>query len=334
MVLGRQLLRWAGRRHNKAEAHAGGSEGHVVGCPGLRGWGQHVRCGDQRKRVVLGRDLPGQPGDGTTKDRLTPVPVHGISEVAATDNGLEHSCALLRGGTVWCRGDDTYGEFGNGTTKRRYVLGPVSGLSLVSAIFNRHGRQLRLARRRDLMCWGAGNPLAAARARTSSCPLEAESRGYRRPRPRRRPPVPSRQRRRTRPLVRRPRPRRPARSGARPPRQQRGQPPTRPWMRRLYGHASRVRAAQCDRRDPRAPVGDGAPISVAGGAAGGTLGSRRAAWLCRCAPHRHVRGRQARASRPSRPSRASRASRPSRPQAAPTCGWRAFRGVPNGWRFW
>jgi alpha-tubulin suppressor-like RCC1 family protein len=61
----------------------------------LRGDGT-VRC--------WGRNKEGQLGDGTTTDRLSPVPVLGLGPVQALSLGANFSCALLRDKTVLCWG--------------------------------------------------------------------------------------------------------------------------------------------------------------------------------------------------------------------------------------
>ena len=46
----------------------------------------------------------GQLGDGTTSDRLRPVPVPGLTGVVAVAGGAFHSLALKGDGTVWAWG--------------------------------------------------------------------------------------------------------------------------------------------------------------------------------------------------------------------------------------
>jgi alpha-tubulin suppressor-like RCC1 family protein len=61
-----------------------------------------------------GRNTRGQLGDGT--DRFfssTPVPVSGLTNVAAVSGGGYHTCALLRDGTVQCWGENDHGQLGN-----------------------------------------------------------------------------------------------------------------------------------------------------------------------------------------------------------------------------
>jgi alpha-tubulin suppressor-like RCC1 family protein len=105
----------------------------------------------------------GQLGDGTTKDRLTPVDVSGLtSGVAAIAAGgglyLEggHTCAVTVDGGVKCWGYNRYGQLGDGTTKDR--LTPVdvtAGLSNgVAAIAMGYYHTCAVTASGGLKCWG------------------------------------------------------------------------------------------------------------------------------------------------------------------------------------
>jgi len=72
-----------------------------------------------------GDNSAGELGAGTTTGpetcdgspcSTTPVPVSGLSGVAAIATGSGHDCALLTDGTVACWGDNSAGELGAGTT--------------------------------------------------------------------------------------------------------------------------------------------------------------------------------------------------------------------------
>jgi len=53
--------------------------------------------------------------DGTFNNAPVPVPIAGLSNVAAVTAGGYHTCVLLLDGTINCTGTNLYGELGNGT---------------------------------------------------------------------------------------------------------------------------------------------------------------------------------------------------------------------------
>jgi alpha-tubulin suppressor-like RCC1 family protein len=63
-----------------------------------------------------------------------PVPVSGLSAVAAIAAGQNYSLALLRNGTVMAWGINESGELGDGSTTQSDVPVPVSGLTGATAI--------------------------------------------------------------------------------------------------------------------------------------------------------------------------------------------------------
>jgi len=78
-------------------------------------------------------------GDGElsgkcTAEQPTPVPIPGLSEVAAISAGADFGLALLRNGTVEGWGYDEHGELGDGGPKEQFAPEPIPGLSEVAAI--------------------------------------------------------------------------------------------------------------------------------------------------------------------------------------------------------
>ena len=72
-----------------------------------------------------GWNVGGQLGDGTKTQRLSPVPVAGLSSgVQALAGGVYHTCALVTVGSVYCWGANGSMQLGDGTTTER--LAPVA----------------------------------------------------------------------------------------------------------------------------------------------------------------------------------------------------------------
>lgn len=75
---------------------------------------------DYQGRVwAWGGNSDGQPGDGTTSGRITPVPVSGLWHIVAVDGGGVHSLAAKDDGTVRAWGGNNDGQTGGGTTQHR-----------------------------------------------------------------------------------------------------------------------------------------------------------------------------------------------------------------------
>jgi len=100
----------------------------------------------------------GQVGISRTTSRdcdSPPVIVPGLTGVTAISAGSKHTCALLRGGTVQCWGDNSYGQMGNGTkTGWDSPLMAVTGLTGVTAISAGGGHTCALLSGGAIQCWG------------------------------------------------------------------------------------------------------------------------------------------------------------------------------------
>ncbi len=117
-----------------------------VDVTGLRSGVQAIAAGDYFSCALTdagavkcwGYNGFGQLGDGTTRDRHTPVGVAGLSKgVVAIAAGSTHACALTNGGAVRCWGSNGSGALGNGTASGRRspagVMGMASGVTTITA---------------------------------------------------------------------------------------------------------------------------------------------------------------------------------------------------------
>ena len=80
---------------------------------------EHHSCALRENKTVQcwGRNQVGQLGDNTTKKRLLPVTVTGISNAIAVSTGDRHNCALLEDKSIKCWGRNLDGELGDGTNE-------------------------------------------------------------------------------------------------------------------------------------------------------------------------------------------------------------------------
>jgi alpha-tubulin suppressor-like RCC1 family protein len=107
-----------------------------------------------------GSNWRGEIGIGTTSEaEPSPRVVTGLENVQQLALGEDHSCALLRDGSVRCWGQNANGELGDGTTADRSTPGAVVGLAKVAEIAA--GGSRTCARRLDgaVLCWGFLSPV-------------------------------------------------------------------------------------------------------------------------------------------------------------------------------
>lgn len=105
---------------------------------------------------TFGRNDNGQLGDGTIRDKLTPVQVLGLSDVIAISAGGLHTIALKDDGTVWTWGSNIYGQLGDGSAANRRTTA-VQVISLRDVIAIAGGGYHSLVLKSDGTVWTWGN---------------------------------------------------------------------------------------------------------------------------------------------------------------------------------
>lgn len=106
-----------------------------------------------------GNNHDGELGDGTRKDKVTPVDVTGLtSGVVAVTAGWRHTCALTTAGGMKCWGNNHDGQLGDGTDSDRATPADVLGLTHgVAAISARWRHSCALTSAGGVKCWGGSH---------------------------------------------------------------------------------------------------------------------------------------------------------------------------------
>jgi len=110
---------------------------------------------DDGSLLSWGNNTYGELGDGSYSDRLSPVPVVGISRVIDISVGNHHSLALKPDGTVWAWGHNDSGQLGNGNEIDQMV--PVQVYDLFDVIAIKAGANHSLALKSDGTVWAWGD---------------------------------------------------------------------------------------------------------------------------------------------------------------------------------
>jgi len=95
--------------------------------------------------------------EGKTSCCLAPVEIPNLVEVAQIALGAEHSCALVRNGSVVCWGANAYGQIGNGSLQAAAVPQVVHGLFDVRQIVAGDAHTCALLGDSSVQCWGSNN---------------------------------------------------------------------------------------------------------------------------------------------------------------------------------
>lgn len=124
----------------------------------------------------------GQLGNGQSGYIYTsavPIEVVGVVDATAVATGGEHSCALHRGGTVSCWGNNGVGQLGNGQSgedAKSSVPVQVEGITDAKAITAGAKYSCALHEDRSISCWGVSRyvQLGNGTENSSSVPVEVE----------------------------------------------------------------------------------------------------------------------------------------------------------------
>jgi len=134
--------------------------GLTTGVAGLSAGGSHTCAKTTATGLQCwGSNSNGQLGDGTlVLRRLIPVDVVGLTTgVTAVAASLQHSCALLAGGSVVCWGDDGSAQLGDNATTRRLLPTLVAGQPSVKAAAAGGLHTCAVVGAGALQCWGAND---------------------------------------------------------------------------------------------------------------------------------------------------------------------------------
>ena len=103
-----------------------------------------------------GENESGELGDGTTKDRIQPTQVRGLtSGVQRISAGLADTCAITGSGAAKCWGLNVSNQLGDGTDTRRKTPTQVTGLkSGVQAIAAGDSHTCAVTTAGAALCWG------------------------------------------------------------------------------------------------------------------------------------------------------------------------------------
>lgn len=127
-----------------------------------------------------GKNNYGQLGDGTTTDNMTEAgPTNGISGIDAKKvvAGDDHTCALLKDGTVSCWGRNNKGQLGDGSTTTRTSPVTVENLQNVIDIASGGNTTCALFSKSVVKCWGENTSygkLGNNSTSNSDTPVEVE----------------------------------------------------------------------------------------------------------------------------------------------------------------
>jgi alpha-tubulin suppressor-like RCC1 family protein len=119
-----------------------------------------------------GADSYGQLGDGTVAPFKGAVDVVGLgTEARQISTGVQHSCALIKGGGIKCWGSNANGQLGNGTLTASSKPVSVIGLSRPAVEVSAGGyHSCARLDNNQIFCWGAGTKGQLGNSTNTSSP--------------------------------------------------------------------------------------------------------------------------------------------------------------------
>jgi alpha-tubulin suppressor-like RCC1 family protein len=97
----------------------------------------------------------GQLGDGTTTQRLKPVPVAGGLRFNQVSAGVTHTCGVTTDNRAYCWGRNDYGQLGDGTVETRLTPVPVAGGRRFRVVSAGNFHTCGITPANVLFCWGS-----------------------------------------------------------------------------------------------------------------------------------------------------------------------------------
>lgn len=105
--------------------------------------------------LCWGANANGQLGDGTTIQKLTPVPVTGLSSgITQITAGGNHACALNTAGRAFCWGMGQNGRIGDGSSTNRLTPVVVSGFTANTTSISAGSQHTCAVKSGEAYCWG------------------------------------------------------------------------------------------------------------------------------------------------------------------------------------
>ena len=107
-----------------------------------------------------GADTAGQLGNlllAPGANALVPVEVTGLSGATQISGGIDHTCAVVTGGSVRCWGSNESGKLGTGTPGSSRIPQPVAGLTGVVQVELGSRHSCALLADGTVRCWGAND---------------------------------------------------------------------------------------------------------------------------------------------------------------------------------